>query len=271
MRTSTALTALLAIAALSCAQAQSDEVTVYPDAGGRVLIDPGTGQPRYVPALLDPSTAPGPIRLNMPREHARRHAETSTPAATGAMAETSPAPPVRKHRVARSEPPARQPVPQAAPHASYGASNLSDLADLATSAPAKPKPAPVAAPPAPKLARAEPPPARTKAPEGTAKDSILFAENASDPTDAAISKVHALAKSLNASLTDADTRVELLAYGGPRGEKSSSTRRLSLKRAVIIRQILIDDGIPSERIDVRAMGGVDDNGPTDRVDIFLKS
>ncbi|MBU6299026.1 MAG: OmpA family protein, partial [Alphaproteobacteria bacterium] len=66
------------------------------------------------------------------------------------------------------------------------------------------------------------------------------------------------------------TRVQLIAYGGPRGEKTSDTRRLSLRRALIVRQLLIDDGVPSERIDVRAMGGVDDNGPTDRVDVFLK-
>ena len=55
--------------------------------------------------------------------------------------------------------------------------------------------------------------------------------------------------------------MQLLAYGGQRGDKSSDARRLSLKRALIVRQLLIDNGVPSERIDVRAMGGVDDNGP----------
>jgi outer membrane protein OmpA-like peptidoglycan-associated protein len=45
---------------------------------------------------------------------------------------------------------------------------------------------------------------------------------------------------------------------------------MSLKRALAIRQVLIDDGVPSERIDVRAMGGVDDDGPTDRVDVYTK-
>jgi hypothetical protein len=38
----------------------------------------------------------------------------------------------------------------------------------------------------------------------------------------------------------------------------------------VIRQLLIDDGIPSERIDVFALGGADDDGPLDRVDVFLK-
>jgi hypothetical protein len=34
--------------------------------------------------------------------------------------------------------------------------------------------------------------------------------------------------------------------------------------------LLIDDGVPSERIDVRAMGGAID-GALDRVDVFVRS
>ncbi|HVZ27227.1 MAG TPA: OmpA family protein, partial [Rhizomicrobium sp.] len=60
-------------------------------------------------------------------------------------------------------------------------------------------------------------------------------------------------------------------YGGEKGDKGSDARRLSLKRALAIRQVLIDDGVPSERIDVRAMGGADDGGPADRVDVFVKT
>jgi outer membrane protein OmpA-like peptidoglycan-associated protein len=44
-----------------------------------------------------------------------------------------------------------------------------------------------------------------------------------------------------------------------------------LKRALSIRQVLIDDGVSADRIDVRAMGGVDDTGPTDRVDVYVKA
>jgi hypothetical protein len=39
----------------------------------------------------------------------------------------------------------------------------------------------------------------------------------------------------------------------------------------VIRQILIEDGVPSERIDVRAMGGIDDSGAPDRVDVFVNA
>jgi len=80
-----------------------------------------------------------------------------------------------------------------------------------------------------------------------------------------------LAGTLSAVIGDGSSRVQLMAYAGQRGEKSSDTRRMSLKRALVIRQLLIDDGVPSERIDVFALGGADDDGALDRVDVFVKS
>ena len=56
-----------------------------------------------------------------------------------------------------------------------------------------------------------------------------------------------------------------------RPDREPDARRLSLKRAVSIRQVLIDDGVSADRIDVRAMGGVDDTGPADRVDVYIKA
>ena len=101
------------------------------------------------------------------------------------------------------------------------------------------------------------------------RGAILFEPNASDPTNTALRSVARIADTVNREI-GSETRVQILAYAGTRNEKSSAARRLSLKRALIVRQLLIDAGIPSERIDVRAMGGVKDNGATDRVDIFLK-
>ena len=76
---------------------------------------------------------------------------------------------------------------------------------------------------------------------------------------------------LTTALESGSSRVQLEAYGGAPGDKSSDARRLSLKRALAVRQLLIDNGVPSNRIDVRAMGGIDDKGPTDRVDVFLRA
>jgi outer membrane protein OmpA-like peptidoglycan-associated protein len=282
-----------------------EEVTVNPAAAGtQVLLYPGGKYMRVVPPLRQPGEAYGPMRLHMPVRH--RLARTSPPRAMAAapaapvqsappdttpsdfgdvavarQANPAPAPtrveprlkpaPVRTpppERVARSEPPpqraarvepppVRTPPPQRA---------------------ARSEPPPVRTPPPQRVARVEPPPARTLAPapnpeadSGSRRGIVLFAPNATDPSISALQSVKALAGSLGGVFVESSSRVQLLAFGGQRGEKTSDTRRLSLKRALIVRQLLIDNGVPSERIDVRAMGGTDDDGPLDRVDVFLRS
>jgi len=103
------------------------------------------------------------------------------------------------------------------------------------------------------------------------RSEILFPRGATDPGAATINKLRGIASELTTLLGAGAQRVQLEAYGGAPGDKSSDARRLSLKRALVIRQILIEDGVPSERIDVRAMGGIDDNGAPDRVDVFVNA
>jgi outer membrane protein OmpA-like peptidoglycan-associated protein len=105
----------------------------------------------------------------------------------------------------------------------------------------------------------------------TKRSVILFAKDAPDPAASALGPLKFLAADLNAAMTGPNARVELQAFGGLKGDKGSDARRLSLKRALSIRQVLIDDGVSADRIDVRAMGGVDDTGPTDRVDVYVKA
>jgi outer membrane protein OmpA-like peptidoglycan-associated protein len=129
-----------------------------------------------------------------------------------------------------------------------------------------------------RVAKANPPPASAapassgEAPTpGLSKRSvILFAPQAADPAQSALGAIKFLAGDLNAAMTGPQARIQIQAYGGNRGDKGSDARRLSLKRALAIRQVLIDDGVPAERIDVRAMGGADDSGPADRVDVYVK-
>ena len=101
-------------------------------------------------------------------------------------------------------------------------------------------------------------------------NSIAFAPGAEEPAPSVLDTVKAMTGDLNNALSNGSARIQLEAYGGKQGDKSSDARRLSLKRALIVRQLLIDDGIPSERIDVRAMGGASDGAP-DRVDIFVRA
>ncbi len=116
------------------------------------------------------------------------------------------------------------------------------------------------------------PPPSDQGPNGLVRQSqILFGPGAPDPVPEAIDAIKGLASPLNSALAAGASRVEVIAYGGARGDKSSDARRLSLRRAIVIRQLLIDGGVPSARIDLKAMGGTNDAEPTDRVDIFTKA
>ena len=131
-------------------------------------------------------------------------------------------------------------------------------------------PAPGAAPAPP--AASAPVPAPASATAGLAKQGvILFAKDSSEPAATALESIRYLAGQLNNALTRPQSRVELMAYGGNKGDKGSDARRLSLRRALAIRQVLIDAGVSSARINVHAEGGVDDTGPADRVDVFVRA
>ena len=229
------------------------EVLVNPLAArptGGTLLYPGGEYGRSVPYLLMPGERSGPISLHMPGTRRR---------STIARAALAPKPPREKPvRVPKAEPapvrsaPAPTPPPGVSPFGTPDLSNVFGSAAL----------------PPPKTAPAGP----VTGNENLRKRSvIMFAKDAPDPAQAALGAIKFLANDLNAAMTGPNARVELQAFGGAKGDKGSEARRLSLKRALAIRQVLIDDGVSSDRIDVQAMGGVDDTGPADRVDVFVKA
>lgn len=75
-----------------------------------------------------------------------------------------------------------------------------------------------------------------------------------------------LAKKLN---DDPGLRVQLHGYATGPVESPSQARRLSLFRALSVRTFLMKKGVRSTRIDVRALGSKDDDGPKDRVDVLF--
>ena len=259
------------------------EVTVNPLMGGAggILLYPGDQYMRVIHPAMEPGEKPGdlgPIQLHMPshRRVARKApADAAMPAAAAAVTPKAPQAP----KVAKAQPQPKMAAATALPPPAYnpgfGAFDQGATGLSLSPAPAAPPPA---APPT-RMAKASPPPANlTAAPAaggetpGLSKRSvILFAPQAADPAESALGPIKFLAGDLNAAMTSASARVQIQAYGGNRGDKGSDARRLSLKRALAIRQVLIDDGVPAERIDVRAMGGVDDKGPADRVDIYVKT
>ncbi len=64
-----------------------------------------------------------------------------------------------------------------------------------------------------------------------------------------------------------DERLNIVAYASNPEDKNSSARRVSLKRAVAVRQYIADAGIDVSRINVQAMGNADGKKLVDRVEI----
>jgi len=253
-----AVAALLGLAAAGPALAQNVDtglevrVNPIPRSGG-VLLYPGGEYARTTSSLLYPGERGGPIRLHMPTQ--RRTAARATTPRPQAQAPVAPQPkPEPPKRLASAQPPpARTPAPGPSPF------NTPDFSNVFGNTPA---------PPVAKTAPAGP----STGKEALSKLSvILFAKDAPDPAASALGALKFLAGDLNSRMTSPGARIELQAFGGAKGDKGSDARRLSLKRALSIRQVLIDDGVSADRIDVRAMGGVDDTGPTDRVDVYVKA
>lgn len=261
----------LCLAAPAFAVDSGLEVKVYPvSATGReVLLYPGGQFMRVVPALRQPGDTGAPVRLHMPTKRARIARAAPAEAAAPPVERPRPAAPVERPRPApkvAAAPPAPKVASAApAPASPYGAGpGAAGLFGSLPTISATPQPAP-------QTASAAPPPGATGT-EGMNKQGvILFAHDADSPADTALDSIRLLAGQLNNGMTRTQSRVELMAYGGNKGDKGSDARRLSLKRALAIRQVLIDAGVSSARIDVHAQGGVDDTGPTDRVDVYIRA
>ena len=106
-----------------------------------------------------------------------------------------------------------------------------------------------------------PPPAA--APAGTAA-TIPFAKDAADLSDDAKAALTDLAKR---AVADESIQIQVMAYASGDEEHASKARRLSLSRALAVRSFLIDQGVHSTRIEVRALGNKVTEGLADRVDL----
>lgn len=97
---------------------------------------------------------------------------------------------------------------------------------------------------------------------------IEFAGDSADLPIGTDSNLNALAEKL---LANESLRAQVKAYAGSSTGSASAARRLSLSRALAVRSVLIEHGVRSTRIDVRALGDRNEGGPTERVDVLLVS
>lgn len=93
---------------------------------------------------------------------------------------------------------------------------------------------------------------------------ILFESGAATLSDYARADISAFVEKFKAR----GGRVTLKAYAGEPGSSSSNDRRLSLRRVLAVRDAILAEGINAEQLEVRALGGVKDAGPQERVDIL---
>lgn len=124
---------------------------------------------------------------------------------------------------------------------------------------------PAAETPAPETPSPSPTPPADQATESVMPDevSLEFAEGAVELDAAMRDKLLTLARGLR---ENEELRVQLLAYASGYEEDPNRARRISLSRALAVRTFLLDQGVRSTRMDVRALGR-SDGGPADRVDI----
>lgn len=247
------------------------------------------------PGPSNSGTGQEEIHLHMPVHHAAQQTpsaheasapatdspapEKSAPATVDAIGAAPTPPPPPPPVIKRSEAPApvkaetRATPTKATPSIPFSFGEDSEEAASPPPAPSPPAP-PVktaALPPHPAPVQTEKPPASEERAGLAKRGAVMFERGASDPSPAQFKGVKLLASDLSSALESGASRIELEAYGGAPGDKSSDARRLSLRRALAVRQLLIDGGVPSTRIDVRAMGGVDDRGAPDRVDVFVRT
>jgi len=95
---------------------------------------------------------------------------------------------------------------------------------------------------------------------------IMFKATASKLPDTAKAGLKTLAAKLKGQPA---LRLQLMAYAGGESLSSGKARRLSLSRALSVRSYLIENGVRSTRIDVRALGNKTAEDPLNRVDVTV--
>lgn len=287
----------------------NEEVIVNPQAasGGKTLLYPGGQYSRVVQPLLQPGQPDpnAPIHLHMPYPHKAVHrvakakpkTQTAVASAQPSQQQSAPQPdmlnfgpmpgymaaspatstptakpasaPAKKVAVVQKPPASpKQTPPPKKTAAAAPQQTTSDFGQGFLSGEQLNAPAATPAPPQKPTRTASIAPADSK--NLNRRTSIPFPPGAEEPAPEVLDTVKTVSAQLNSALSNGSARVDLQAFGGKPNDKSSDARRISLKRALIVRQLLIDEGVPSERIDVHAMGGASEGSP-DRVDIFLRT
>lgn len=252
-------------------------------------LEPGTG--RTTAALARPPAAAAKSRPAAAVKTAaspparppveKRATTTQPPPPPAGIPAQPPAPPVIM-AMPQPSPPAPAPTPEPVAPQQMAATSAPAAPTLAPAAPRS-----IAAPPAPVASLALPPPAPPSPPAAAPEAKPAQPSPAALPLAPAISaKDLALQvgfpagdSRLPASAHDGlkgiaermksqeNLRLQIFAYAAGDDLSASAARRLSLSRALAVRTHLIENGVRSTRIDVRALGDKVADQPANRVDL----
>ena len=191
------------------------------------------GDTRALDALGPGPDAPKAGSHRAAAHRAARHPRASVPATPAKPAAAAPSPTI---------PPAPPPPPVI----------KAPVIDV----PLHPEPPP---PPVPVVATAAGAPSTI---EGGAR--LTFGDGSADLNQSNMQALQAFTRQLKA---DPDARAQIDAYGSGTADDPSTPRRMSLARGLAARAVLINGGVASTRIYVRAIGQPHDGGPADRIDL----
>lgn len=255
--------------------------TTRPQQQTRTVVEetlaPSEPEPEQLQATAEPETTVTPTpKPTAPEPSADSRQASAEGSETASM--PSPPPPPSETETAEAEteapaptPPQQKPaqstVAQASPEPEPAAPNAEpQVAEPEPTSTATPEPAP--SEPAVEDA-AEPDPETTQTarlPEQGLPEQVRldFGSGSAELGEQQREMLDALADRLKQNDRQ---RIQLMAFAEGTEETASRARRLSLSRALAVRSYLIDQGIRSTRMDVRALGNTADSGPLDRVDI----
>ena len=193
-----------------------------------------------------PTEVPSPVQTPAEPAPAAQAPAPEAPATTETQtAETPPETPP-----ASSAAPSAEPQPEAKPEGEQQAAVA----------------APTETPAAP--AEGTTPPATGGATLPAGAERLLYSGDSDDVPADATAKLDTIAQDM---LANQDKRIQVLSYAAGTEDTESKARRKSLARGLAIRSYLMKAGVPSTRIDVRALGNKAEGGPADRVDIIPAS
>jgi outer membrane protein OmpA-like peptidoglycan-associated protein len=249
-----------------------------PTSNGPIVLAPPKAQPR-------PRVAAAPKAAPAPKANAMADTMPSSPAPANDMMMAAPAPSASNDSAGIGSmadvppPPATPQMPPVAPVTS----NSTSPANVARTT----QPTPLVPPPPPAVAPA-PPAAPSVAAPSDAPRAMASIDTPttpiSPPSSVATGSPLSIAFGSDSSQLPEDSkgrldgvirnmtgndrlRAQIIAYAAGTSDTASQARRLSLSRALAVRAYLIEKGIASTRLDVRALGYQVEGGSPDRVDI----